>query len=419
MAISQTEQIDLTCPACGTRFAADVWTLVDAAERPDLAQALRDETLDAVACPACGERVIAQAPLLLHDPANRRVYFAVPGGTDEHAWRQQAQELLYALVAAIPEEQRQPYLGDVQVEHEVAGVRRALLRRERGRKSAPPSRTAAEAPAREPAPPPAHPPAAAPDESLLEAVRALLAADSESDFRAIVAANPELLADAGDAAVRQLADLAYGQGHPDIAAALRELRAALGRMRAGQPPTSDQRIAETDRPPEPPAESALSSTTDNAGLSTESLELGDAAYQALLQAASAEELLAATRDYPSLLETWAGDELAARVDAALDEGNERLARAIEARGEELAALRARLGRPEALAEALQALTSAAGEDAIADALARYPILLTEAAQQALAELAAGARERGDHGAADLAETRRELLRTVRAGIEES
>ena len=136
MPISQTEQIHLACPACGAGFEADVWTLVDAAERPDLSQALRDDALDVVACPSCGHRMAAGAPLLFHEPAGRRVYFAVPPGADEHAWRERAQQLLYALVAAIPEEQRLPYLGDVQVEHEVAGVRRALLRRERRRSSA-------------------------------------------------------------------------------------------------------------------------------------------------------------------------------------------------------------------------------------------------------------------------------------------
>ena len=414
MPISRTEQVHLTCPACGAGFAADVWALVDAAERPDLAEALRDDALDVVACPSCGHRAAAGAPLLFHDPAQRRVYFAVPPGAGEHAWRERAQQLLYALVAAIPEEQRLPYLGDVQVEHEVAGVRRALLRRERrkargketgrpgdegvgagGVQRVPASPVRPDAPAR----------ASAADESLLDAVRALLAADTEAEFAAIVAANPELRGAAGDAAIHQLADLAVGQGHADIAAALREVRAVLGRMRAG---AVSQDPAVEERPV----------ADDSAGTVVSQPCLSDAAYQALLRASSHAELVAAARDYPALLDAWVDEDLAARLDAALDEGNERLARTIEVCSEELADLRASFSSPAALAEAVDALMAAGGEDALAGTLARYPILLSEIGQQALVGLASGARTRGDQRTAALADGRSALLRTVRAGLED-
>ena len=54
MPISQSNYIDLTCPACGARFETDAWALVDAAERSDLAQALRDGSLNVATCPKCG-----------------------------------------------------------------------------------------------------------------------------------------------------------------------------------------------------------------------------------------------------------------------------------------------------------------------------------------------------------------------------
>lgn len=426
MPISQTEQVHLTCPACGAGFEADVWTLVDAAERPDLSQALRDDALDVVVCPSCKQGMAAGAPLLFHEPAGRRVYFAVPPGADEHAWRERAQQLLYALVAAIPEEQRLPYLGDVQVEHEVAGVRRALLRRERRHARGAEARrqvdrgteaNVARSVTAVPVVPVAAAPASAPDESLIEAVRALLAADTEAEFAAIVAANPELRGPAGDDAIRQLADLAYGQGHPDIAAALREVRSALGRMRVGQPPMIG---ASSDSPPSrQTADSALlPDRAEHSEPKAQSVALSDSAYQALLQVGSQDELVAAARDYPALLDAWADEDLAARIDAALEEGNERLARAIETRSEELSELRARLGAPDALAKAVDAVMAAGGEDALADTLAQYPILLGEAAQRALAGVSAGARARGDQQAAALAEERSALLRTVRAGLEE-
>src|SRR5689334_6051472 len=137
MPISYSENANLTCPACQQDFAAEVWMLVDAAERPDLAQALRDGALNVVACPHCGNQGPAGGPLLFHDPANRRVYFAAPAGALEHELREQAQSLLYLLVGSLPEEQRRAYLGDVQVEQEVEGVRRAVLRRQAARRAPP------------------------------------------------------------------------------------------------------------------------------------------------------------------------------------------------------------------------------------------------------------------------------------------
>ncbi|HNP73251.1 MAG TPA: CpXC domain-containing protein, partial [Kouleothrix sp.] len=130
MAISRSETIRLRCPSCSAAFEAVAWALVDAAERPDLAAALRDGTLNLAECPRCGAVAPAGAALLFHDPASRRVYFAVPPDTGEHRWREQAQALLYELVGALPEDDRLPYLGDVQVEQELGGVRRAVLRRE-------------------------------------------------------------------------------------------------------------------------------------------------------------------------------------------------------------------------------------------------------------------------------------------------
>jgi ribosomal 50S subunit-associated protein YjgA (DUF615 family) len=148
------------------------------------------------------------------------------------------------------------------------------------------------------------------------------------------------------------------------------------------------------------------------------LKLSDAAYQALLHVASPEELRAAARDYPALLEEGADVALAARTEAALDEGNERLARTIEAHREALAELRDQANGPDLLLQAVHAVLDADGEAAVADVVSSYPVLLTDAAQDALFGLAAGARARGDEDLAEYANSRRALLRTVRVGLEE-
>jgi hypothetical protein len=418
MAVSSQEIIRLRCPNCQRAVDASVWTLVDAAERPDLAASLRDETLNIAVCPSCGQQWPASVPMLYHDPANRRVYFAVPADTEEHQWRERAQELLYALVGELPEDQRLPYLGDVQLEQEVAGVRRAVMRRERVRRGEGPAQPsfgksvetvigALKPTARDPVAPPPPPapaaPAAAPvDSELADAVRDLLAADDEAEFDAILAANPTLLTDDGDALVRQLAEAAYGDDRA-VSDALRELRATLTRMRSGGPALPEPQPAPIA---EPEAEAIAAA------------RLAPLAFQALLHTSSPETLADAARDYPQLLEHWADDELFARMEAALEEGNERLAQAIDDRREELATLREELGSPAALQAALNALLAAQGDDARAEVLAAYPIVLTERAQAALQSLAQQAERQGNQQLASNAAASRELLRTVRAGLEE-
>ena len=240
MPISQSDYIGLTCPACDARFETDAWTLVDAAERSDLAQALREGSLNMATCPKCGTQMAAGTALLLHDPAGRRVYFAVPPNVVEHVWRERAQELLYQLVGSLPEEQRRPYLGDVQVEQELDGVRRALLRQDRRRGAGRASEGVKGRGGDEVNPEPARTPSA--PEPLIEALRALLATDSDTEFAAILAGNPALLDDDADRVVRELAELAYADGERDVSTALGELRIVLTRLRSGdnQPLTNDR-----------------------------------------------------------------------------------------------------------------------------------------------------------------------------------
>jgi hypothetical protein len=241
-------------------------------------------------------------------------------------------------------------------------------------------------------------------------VRALLAADNDAEFSAILAENPALLDQNADLVVRELADQANANGEADVSAALRELRVVLTRLRTGddQPTTTDDRPTTVDAHLEP----------QHSVLSPQFPALSASAYQALLHAVSADALLAATRDYPALLDLWADDDLATRIEAALDEGNERLARTIEARREGLDELRAQLSAHAALLHAIQALLAAEGEDAVASILGVYPILLTDTAQDALANLAADAQAREDYERAGKAITCQALLRTIRAGLEE-
>lgn len=405
MPISYSEQTVLTCPSCGKSFEAEVWTLVDTAERPDLLQALQDETLDRVSCPHCGYSGPSGAPLLLHDRQQRRVYFAVPPDVAEHRWRERAQELLYVLVGSLPEEARLPYLGDVQVNQEVAGMRRAWQSYQRRLNS----RRGNSAPVVEheatvaPAVPPPRPTET--DRRIYELVQLLLAADSAGEFQTLIERNPLLLGEAADLAVAELVEAAYAQGQREIGEALQALRGTLADLRSAPAPAHTA-VA--------PSAATVASTPSVQAAA----DLPELAYQALLRVATNDDLQQIVRDYPVLLEGWADMALAARAETVLDEGNERLATTIEERREALAELRHHSANEAALIQAIEVLLQARDEQALEQAITTYPALLTEAAQVALLELSAGARARGDDPLAEYAVECRALLRRIRDELEQ-
>lgn len=378
MPISYREQAPLTCPHCGNDFSAEIWLIIDADEEPEAAAALRREEINIVACPHCGARGPAGAPLLYHDAQARRVLFAPAPGAADHEIREQARELHALLVGSIDIEQRRPYLADVDIAQDMSGLAHLLRRLDARRRG----------PASPPSPPPA-PPVAPSDEPppLLAAVEALLAADTAADLEQALAKHPELLEPATIATLTQLAEVAAAQGEADIAQGLRNARDLLAKM---------SRRAEPDRLTAIPSE----------------------ALQALLSAHSDAELEQVVARYPLLLRPEMDELLAAEIEAALASDAEQLAQLLEARRSMLAAFRAAPAPAADLEMAIEALLVADDEDAIAQVIDQYPLLLSTTAEQALWEFAAEARAGGDEELARHAIACRELLRRVRAGLEE-
>jgi hypothetical protein len=389
MPISYQEQAQLVCPACGADFAASVWLILDAQEEPAAVEALLNGELNLVVCPQCGQRGPAGAPLLFHDAVLCRVIFAGAPGAAEHEIRDQARDLHALLVGSLLEEQRRPYLVDVDIAQDIDGVAHLLRRmRKRRPESNPPS----------PQPTGGSRPApTATDETppLLAAVEALLAADSAEELDRALAEHPILLDPTTDTTLAQLVDVAVEQREPAVADSLRQARVLLRRMSA----TAGAPDVAVPAPTSP-----------------------ETAIQALLAVTTATELEAVVAAHPLLLQPNADRLLTEQIELALDEGNERLAQALEDRREALAELRKAAAAPSAartaptLDEAIEALLTAEGEAALADAIDRYPILLEEVAGQALWQFAAEARASGDEELAAYAIECRELLRRVREGI---
>ncbi|NTW01364.1 MAG: hypothetical protein HGA19_08630 [Oscillochloris sp.] len=407
MPISYQEQAELTCPSCGADFATAIWLILDAQEQPAVVDELRRGTLNMVTCPHCGSNGPAGAPLLFHDAQARRVIFAGSPDTAEYEVREQARDLHAILVGSIPEELRRPYLADVDIAQDVAGVAHLLQRMER-RHRVPPSPIVATPPQSVSVETPRQgiSTEAVEDPPLLVAVQKLMEASSPEDLEQVLAVYPVLRDPTTNSILAQLADVAIEQRAYAIADSLHQARHLLVQMHAVTTPGE----------PAPPAEITPSA-------------LPELALQALMQAQSSAELLDAVDVHPLLLHPEVDALLVGWIDQALDEGNDRLASALEERREALAELRiARAAEAtEAVAtisadeptveEAIEALLIADGEEALADAIDRYPVLLEEVVAKALWQFASEARSSGDEEMARYAIECRELLRRIREGLE--
>ncbi|MGQ9876097.1 MAG: CpXC domain-containing protein [Chloroflexus sp.] len=72
------QPVQLTCPACGTRFRSFIFTLVDGGEQPELKGALLTGQLNVAACPRCGVASVLSAPLVYHDAGKQLFLVYVP-----------------------------------------------------------------------------------------------------------------------------------------------------------------------------------------------------------------------------------------------------------------------------------------------------------------------------------------------------
>ncbi len=125
---SRQEATELTCPTCGRPFTAEVWLIIDKGERPDLVHTLLDGELNVMRCPHCGAEGGINHPLLYHDAERELLLCALPLTIQSaDAARELVGELLQGLIAALPAEERKPYLAEVEMVPELDGLRATLI----------------------------------------------------------------------------------------------------------------------------------------------------------------------------------------------------------------------------------------------------------------------------------------------------
>jgi hypothetical protein len=209
MSRSRAETADLICPTCGQPFQAEVWLVIDRAERPDLVHLLMDGDLNVTACPHCGAEGGLNHPLLLHDPTRKELLCALPLSVKgAETARAMVGDLLQGLLEALPEEQRLPYLAEVEVVPELDGLRAALI-----------EQALAED-------------ASSADRLLGIALEELLNVANEADFQRVVAEHRQLLLDPGaQDALDQIVRAARSTDDRELLRRAREAKAVLSRMR--------------------------------------------------------------------------------------------------------------------------------------------------------------------------------------------
>jgi hypothetical protein len=70
--------VQLACPNCRTPLRAQIFTLVDVGQQPELKNYLLSGQLNMVACPNCGNVSMLAAPLIYHDPSKQLFFVHFP-----------------------------------------------------------------------------------------------------------------------------------------------------------------------------------------------------------------------------------------------------------------------------------------------------------------------------------------------------
>ena len=106
-----TLPIQINCPNCGTKYVAQVQSIVDVGQDPRLKALLLRGQLNTVVCPSCGTPGVVNAPLLYHDPSKELLLLFIPPELNlPMAERERLTgNLVNALMSIVPPEERKGY----------------------------------------------------------------------------------------------------------------------------------------------------------------------------------------------------------------------------------------------------------------------------------------------------------------------
>lgn len=105
-------QTQITCPNCGTRFAAQVFNVIDAQRTPELKQMLLSGALNVANCPNCGTATQLSVPMAYHDAEHQLFMTFVPMELNLPLPEQErlVGQMTKAITEGIPQDQFRAYL---------------------------------------------------------------------------------------------------------------------------------------------------------------------------------------------------------------------------------------------------------------------------------------------------------------------
>jgi hypothetical protein len=375
MSISYAEAVHLTCPHCHIPFSNDTYIIVDAEERPELVAQILDGTLHNTVCPNCGQTGQIPAPLLYHDRLNERVLLAVPAEMPETEWREIGQTLLWTLIGALPEEQRLPYLGNVQAEAGLAGIAQVIH-----------TENLTGSGTEEDVPP------------IVRAIQDLLAANGPHEMLTTLDRHPILDEPQAVTILQELAAEALKHGQSEAADGFARAADLLQQLK-----TFRTRSTAT-----------VGDTASSHGL--DAVQVEELAF-ALLHSTTGQDLAQVVDQHPELLQAWSDDVLGEWAEHQRRADKPKIAEGIEERRIALQELRTRYHEQQPVLEAVQAYLEARTDDEVESVIVERDELLTDAADQALERLVNAARAEGDSQFADFVHARRTFLGQVRDAID--
>jgi len=119
----------VTCPACGTRFTAEVHRIIDVGQNPHHKQQFLGGQLNQAICSHCGNGGMVALPFLYHDPGKELALVFLPANLNLPEAEQQRLigSLTNEAMMKLPPEQRKGYLLQPQIFLRLEGLMERIL----------------------------------------------------------------------------------------------------------------------------------------------------------------------------------------------------------------------------------------------------------------------------------------------------
>ncbi len=390
MAHSYAQRETITCPSCEKSFSADVWTIVDIAERHDLMEQILEGTLHQVSCPFCDADVPVDLPLLLYRPGQPQpLLFSPSQETSKMERRAEAVDLVERLRKSVGEDWNNDWLAQVGVVHRERLAQALKTEQEMS-------------------------PANVPSSALAEKLQTFMQKETWLASQRYLEEHADLLGEAADQILEDLIRTSRERGEEDYVQVFEEHRQVLQRCReVGVKEAFAEKIRQSQQ-----------EETD--------LEETISVVQAFVQAQNWAETRDILQDHPELLEARGDRIMGAFIEAAREMGDEEstailqehrdlLRRCQEVGLENAFVERMEVeeeGSGESLVQALEAFVVAQTWDEAQRIVEEHPDLLREEIGEAIALLVDSAREEGDEETATILREHREILARCREmGVE--